>query len=155
MVVQDLCVPNAFLAGGQVRPGGPVWHDEHKTTDGSGTKLKVLVVDDEPIIADTIREILNRNGFIAQSAYGGDEALQAAEQFSPDILLTDVLMPKINGVDLAIMLSKFHPGTRVLLFSGQATTGGVLDEARARGFEFEVLAKPIPPDQLILKLRRA
>src|SRR5262245_45394355 len=121
MVVQDLCVPNAFLAGGQVPPGGPVWRDEHKTMDGSGTKLTVLVVDDEPIIADTIKEILNRNGFIAQSAYGGDEALQAAEQFSPDILLTDVLMPKINGVDLAIMLSKFHPGTRVLLFSGQAT----------------------------------
>jgi CheY-like chemotaxis protein len=147
-------VPEAFLAGGPQRPPLESLEPEGKSVNSSEPKPRVLVVDDEPLIADTIAEILNQSGFAAEPAYDGKDALSKADLCSPDILLTDVLMPKLNGVELAIAVMSSHPKTRVLLFSGQAATGGVIQEALARGFEFEVLPKPIPPDQLISKLRK-
>jgi CheY-like chemotaxis protein len=154
MLQCDMGVPETFYAG-DPPPENTAWNPEDGTIKRSKTKVKVLVVDDEPLIADTITEILNQSGFLAEQAYDGVEALLKAERSSPDILLTDVLMPKLNGVELAIALSSTHPNTRVYLFSGQAATGSVIQQARAKGFEFEVLPKPIPPDQLISKLRSA
>ena len=83
---------------------------------------RILVVDDEPLIADTIVQILNRNGFIATAAYGGREAIDCARLTSPELILSDVLMPHIDGVEAAITIQKFLPATRIVLFSGQAAT---------------------------------
>jgi CheY-like chemotaxis protein len=63
---------------------------------------KVLVVDDEKRIADTLTEILEMVGFQVVSACDGRGALEAAAKFQPDYLLSDVLMPRMNGVELAI-----------------------------------------------------
>src|SRR5271165_1231726 len=82
--------------------------------------LRVLVVDDEKLIADTSAEILQRAGFHARTAYNGWAALDMVASFQRYYLLTDVLMPGLNGVQLAIAVSKRKPGTRVVLFSGQA-----------------------------------
>ena len=153
MLQLDVGVAETFYAGGYPPPEDVVLEREAKTPNGSKAKVKVLVVDDEPLIADTITEILNQSGFLAEQAYDGMEALLKAQGSAPDVLLTDVLMPKLNGVELAIALSASHPNTRVYLFSGQAATGSIIQQARAKGFQFEVLPKPIPPDQLISKLR--
>ncbi len=115
--------------------------------------LKVLVVDDEQLIADTITEILKRNGFNAVGAYSGEQALQIVRRFSPDCLLADVLMPFMNGVDLAITIRKISASTRIVLFSGHANSADLLNDARLRGHQFEVVAKPIHPEKLMQLLR--
>jgi CheY-like chemotaxis protein len=115
---------------------------------------RILVVDDEPLIADTIVQILNRNGFIAEAAYGGREAIEVARRTNPELILSDVLMPHIDGVEAAITIQKFLPATRIVLFSGQAATVEILARARKRGYQFELLAKPLHPTQLIKHLRQ-
>ena len=114
---------------------------------------RILVVDDEPLIADTIVQILNRSGFIAEAAYGGREAIEAARRINPELVLSDVLMPHIDGVEAAIAIQKVLPETRIVLFSGQAATVEILARARERGYHFELLAKPLHPTQLIKHLR--
>jgi CheY-like chemotaxis protein len=114
---------------------------------------RILVVDDEKLIADTIVQILNRNGFIAEAAYSGAEAIEKAERHCPELVLSDVLMPHIDGVEAAIAIRELCPDTRILLFSGQAATVEILARARDRGHIFELLPKPIHPTQLIKHLR--
>jgi CheY-like chemotaxis protein len=92
-------------------------------------KPTILVVDDHKIIADTTAEILNRFGFRAVRTYDAQTALQIAAKLKPDFLLTDVSMPIMNGVELAIVITKLLPATKILLFSGQA---GVSNSARGR-----------------------
>ena len=116
--------------------------------------VRILVVDDEPLIADTIVQILNRNGFIAQAAYGGREAIECARSTSPELILSDVLMPHIDGVEAAITIRTFLPETRIVLFSGQAATVEILARARTRGYHFELLANPLHPTQLLKHLRQ-
>jgi CheY-like chemotaxis protein len=127
--------------------------DEQCTPAPQKSLVKVLVVDDEKLIADTITEILKRSGFNAIGAYSGEQALQIAHRFSPDYLLADVLMPFMNGVELAITIRKISAATRILLFSGHANSADLLNEARLRGHQFEVVAKPIHPEKLIQLLR--
>jgi PleD family two-component response regulator len=79
---------------------------------GLKTSTKVLVVDDKRLIVDTITEILEGAGFEVIPAYDPWEALEAAACLEPDHLLTDVLMPGMNGVDLAIAVRKMYPSLR-------------------------------------------
>lgn len=114
---------------------------------------RILVVDDEELIADTLTEILKRNGFNAMGTYSGKQALQIARRFKPDYLLADVLMPFMNGIELAIQIRKSNAKARILLFSGHANSADLLDEARLNGNDFDVVAKPIHPDRLLQILR--
>jgi CheY-like chemotaxis protein len=115
---------------------------------------RILVVDDETLIADTIVQILNRNGFIAEAAYGGKQAIAIAERHCPDLVLSDVLMPEIDGVEAAIAIRELCPDTRIVLFSGQAATVEILARAKERGHTFELLPKPIHPTELLRHLRK-
>ena len=123
-------------------------------TETQSPAPRILVVDDEKVIADTIVQILNRNGFIAEAAYGGQEAIDLAKLHCPDLVLSDVLMPKVDGVEAAIAIRKLCPDTRIILFSGQAATVEILQRAKERGHTFELLAKPIHPTELIKHLRQ-
>jgi CheY-like chemotaxis protein len=119
------------------------------------TSPRILVVDDEALIADTICQILNRSGFIAQAVYGGQDAIDTARRTNPELVLSDVLMPHVDGVEAAIAIREFSPDTRIVLFSGQAATVEILARARERGHNFELLPKPLHPTQLIKHLRSA
>lgn len=125
----------------------------HGPTEPRHTRRKVLVVDDQRLIADTISEILEGAGFQVMVAYDGWTALEAARRFHPDYLLSDVLMPRMNGVELAIAIRKMLPAAKVLLFSGQAGISNALLEGQKQGFEFELIAKPIHPLKLIERLK--
>lgn len=116
-------------------------------------KPKVLVVDDERLLADTTAAILSRAGFNAKIAYDGFSALETMASFHPDYVLTDIVMPSMNGVDLAIAITKMYPATAILLFSGQAGIADILSESRAQGFDFPLLAKPVHPTKLVEGLR--
>lgn len=119
----------------------------------AGPAPRILVVDDETLIADTIVQILNRNGFVAEAAYSGQEAIEAARRIQPELLLSDVMMPRIDGIEAAIAIREFCPSTRIVLFSGQSATVEILADARALGHDFELLPKPIHPSQLIKHLK--
>ncbi len=82
----------------------------------------VLVVDDETVIADTLGVILGQAGLTVMVAYDGQSALELAKLVPPDLLLTDVVMPGMTGVDLAVAVTRTFPDCKVLLFSGQAAT---------------------------------
>lgn len=127
--------------------------DEGSAEKAGRVRLRVLVVDDERLIAHTVASILNANGFEAEEAFNGEEALSKARQMAPDIILTDVLMPRMTGVELGMRLRDELPQARILLFSGQAATSELMRVARAQGYDFELFPKPIHPDDLISKLR--
>jgi CheY-like chemotaxis protein len=116
-------------------------------------KPKVLVADDERVIADTLAIILNQSGFEATPVYSGEKAVETARVLKPDMLISDVIMNDMNGIDAAIKIRKMLPSCKILLFSGQAATADLLDRARVHGHEFEVLAKPVHPQDLLARLR--
>ncbi|HVP63640.1 MAG TPA: response regulator [candidate division Zixibacteria bacterium] len=116
-------------------------------------KPRVLVVDDERVIADTLAIILNQHGFDATAVYTGTGAVERARSEQPDLIISDVIMPDMNGIEAAINIRSFLPTCKILLFSGQASTADLLERARAQGHQFEILAKPVHPQDLLAKLR--
>jgi CheY-like chemotaxis protein len=76
-----------------------------------------------------------------------------AGSLQPDYLLADVLMPGMNGVDLAVAIRKMYPTARILLFSGQAGITEILRAAQDQGLQFELIPKPIHPLSLIARLK--
>jgi len=123
------------------------------SNNGQPSKPRVLVVDDERVIADTLATILNQNGFEASAVYTGAEAVARARTSRPDLVISDVIMQDMNGIEAAIRIRQNLPGCKILLFSGQAATADLLEKARAQGHEFEILAKPVHPQDLLAKLR--
>jgi DNA-binding NtrC family response regulator len=119
----------------------------------SSKKLRIFVVDDEFIIASSLGLILRNKGYDAVSFSGPLDVLEAARVAPPDLLISDVIMPQISGIELAIQIQQQCPHCKVLLFSGQAATAGLLAEARAAGHDFEILAKPVHPTDLLIKIR--
>ena len=123
--------------------------------EGSADKRRsILVVDDHFTIADTLADILNDAGFEAVVAYEARAALQIAEKLRPQCLLTDVVMPVMNGVELAIAVRQMLPATKILLLSGQAGISDILRQGRQQGYEFELIAKPIHPEKLLDQLKK-
>ena len=116
-------------------------------------KPKVLVADDERVIADTLAIILNQSGFQATAVYSGEKAVETAKTLQPDMVISDVIMTDLNGIDAAIKIRTMLPSCKILLFSGQAATADLLDRARVQGHEFEILAKPVHPQDLLARLR--
>lgn len=115
--------------------------------------LKVLIADDERTIADTLALILAKSGFETKAVYSGEAAVEMAETYRPDILITDVVMDGISGVEAAIQMRSLLPSCKILLFSGQASTVDLLEEARLKEHEFEIVSKPLHPDDLLARLR--
>lgn len=115
---------------------------------------RVLVLDDEQVIANTLALILNRNGFEAHAVYTAEAAIKSARELSPDVLISDVIMDGSTGIDAAISISEMVPHCRVILFSGQAVTADLLERAKASGHRFELLVKPVHPRALLERLKQ-
>lgn len=112
----------------------------------------VLIVDDEKNIADTVALILQDAGYVAKPAYNSSVALSMTPEHAPDLIISDVVMPGMNGIELAITTRRQYPHCIVLLLSGQAASADMLEDARARGYDFELLAKPLEPEDLLKKV---
>jgi CheY-like chemotaxis protein len=115
-------------------------------------KPLVLIVDDERVIADTLSMILSRSGFSTMTAYDGLEALEIARSTPPDLVISDVVMPRMTGVELVIALADIIPACKILLFSGQAATIDLLEKAREAGHTFTTLTKPVHPSDMLKRI---
>jgi DNA-binding NtrC family response regulator len=124
------------------------------TSGISFRKPRILVVDDEAIIADTLALILNQSGFEAKAAYRGPQAVRLAAELPPDVLLIDIVMDEMNGIDAAHAICKDHPNCRVLFISGHGDASGMIDR-HAPHLRCRLLPKPLRPEDLLGILRGA
>jgi CheY-like chemotaxis protein len=115
----------------------------------STSNSKVLFVDDEETVANTLALIFSQKGYDTLAAHSAEQALKMIAEWPPDLAILDVVLPKMNGIDLAILLTQKWPDCRVLLFSGQALTSDLLAEAEKKGYTFAIVAKPIHPAMLL------
>lgn len=115
-------------------------------------KKKILVVDDEHSIADSLAAILGQRGLEVYVAYSGITAIELAEKTMPDLLLSDVMMPDKNGIEVARHVRRKVPGCKILLLSGSMSAVDRLVKADPQGCDWQILAKPIHPKDLLIRL---
>jgi CheY-like chemotaxis protein len=123
--------------------------EENDCRQKSVKAMQVIVVDDEPVIADSLADILEGEGCRAMAVSGGAAAVELARELRPHVVITDVSMPGMNGIETAIAIRQICPDCRIILFSGHGSTADLLEEARAQGHDFELLPKPVRPEALL------
>src|SRR4051812_2282160 len=117
------------------------------------TKVRVLVVDDDLNVADASAQVLHLFGYECYAVYNHTDAIAAAESFRPDVILSDVIMKGLNGVELCLQIKQMLPDCRVLLLSGEVSTAHTLiQDSRKQGYNFELVAKPVRPQELVAKI---
>ena len=91
----------------------------------------------------------------SKAVYSGKEAIRVAKDFRPLLVLADVVMPEMSGVDAGREMCRMVPGCRVILFSGDVNGQELTQEARSRGDNFDFVEKPTHPAEMLLKIRFA
>ena len=115
---------------------------------------KVFVVDDDRNIGKSLVAILALKGYRAEAFTSPLKALESARRNAPDILISDVAMPDMSGIDLAIVVATQFPHCEILLFSGQSATSDLLDKAREKGYHFRLLSKPVHPQTMLAEVEK-
>jgi two-component system response regulator AtoC len=114
---------------------------------------RVLVVDDEENIRLVLRTLLRKHGYEVEVADGGEAALAALDAFDPDVILTDVRMPRMGGLDLlGALKAKQHTAT-VIVMSAYGNVDLAIDAMKAGAYDY--VSKPFKPDEIVLALRKA
>jgi DNA-binding NtrC family response regulator len=116
--------------------------------------VRVLVVDDERAIADSLARILRNHGFHAIAEYSARGAVQAVRNFIPHVLITDIIMPEVSGIDLAEWFTKAHPACRIFLTSANFHSLDSNDLGFEHSGEIAFLPKPMRISELLEQLRR-
>jgi CheY-like chemotaxis protein len=104
---------------------------------------RVAVVDDEQIVADTLAEILSLHGYESKALYSGEAAIEETEKFRPEIVLMDVRMQDMDGIEAAIQIRKQRPTCRIILFTASIMRQSIQARIGILGFEF--LHRPLHP----------
>ncbi len=116
-------------------------------------QVRVFVVDDHAIIAFTLADILRLNGFDAVWFTNSHEALTAAKSDCPDLVISEIGMSGLSGIELGIRLKELHLDCNILLINGYPGHFDLLDRAKEMGHHFQVLQRPIIPRQLIAEIQ--
>ncbi|CAA9289430.1 MAG: two component, sigma54 specific, transcriptional regulator, Fis family [uncultured Gemmatimonadaceae bacterium] len=114
---------------------------------------RVLVVDDESGILDTLRILLRNEGFEPHTAHGGRQGLEMLTELAPDVVLTDIRMPNVTGVELLSAARAGFPDTPVILMTAQATLQSAIQAVKEGAYDY--IQKPFRNDELVTSLRRA
>lgn len=117
---------------------------------GESTKTRVLVIDDDRMVADTLAEILRLHGFSPVALYSGEDAISFVERFQPDIVLSDIRMHQVDGIEAAQTIRQLHPECRVILFT--ASTVNTRMKAAIKQWGFEFLQRPLHPQSVLSAL---
>uniref|UniRef100_A0A7C3V3B6 Response regulator n=1 Tax=Desulfobacca acetoxidans TaxID=60893 RepID=A0A7C3V3B6_9BACT len=110
------------------------------------TKMRVLLVDDEAEFVSALAERLNLRGFDVQAATSGEEALEKVNAFSPQVVVLDVLMPGMSGLEVLKRIKKTHPQVQVILLTGRGSWDGIQG---IREGAYDCLMKPIQIEELM------
>jgi DNA-binding response OmpR family regulator len=129
-------------------PVSDLWN-RNLTADSANFRPLVLIVDDECLIADTLATILGQSGYACIAAYDAESALDVVRLTPPQLLITDVFMPGLNGIDLSVEVRALVPDCKVLLFSGQGSTVDLLGDPKYSVHNFVLLSKPLHPRELL------
>jgi two-component system response regulator AtoC len=114
---------------------------------------RVLVVDDEENIRLVLRTLLKKNGYDVEVADSGESALALVDSFGPDVILTDVRMPKMSGLDLLATLKAKNAIATVIVMSAYGSMDLALEAIKAGAYDY--ISKPFKPDEVVLALRKA
>src|SRR6478752_4635990 len=114
---------------------------------------RVLVVDDEENLRVVLRTLLRRHGYEVETAASGEEGLALVDSFGPDVVLTDVRMPKMGGLDLLSTLKAKGNDATVIVMSAYGNMDLALDAMKAGAYDY--VQKPFKPDEVVLALRKA
>jgi DNA-binding NtrC family response regulator len=112
----------------------------------------VLVIDDDRVLADTLSDILRKHGFKPVALYSGEEALDLAGRFRPDVVLSDIRMSRLDGIEAAKGIRILHPQCRIILFTANAASKAEIELIQGLGFEF--LPRPLHPELVLTALSR-
>ncbi len=116
-------------------------------------KNKVLVLDDEKNIRDIFTLLLQENGYIVEPAANGAEALERAKTFEPDILLLDMNLPDIPGMEVLSRFERLHPKCQILIITAYGTIKSAVEATKLGAYAY--LEKPVDNDELLLMISRA
>ena len=114
---------------------------------------RILVVDDEENIRLVLRTLLKKHGYQVETAQNGEEAQRLLDSFGPDLILTDVRMPKMGGLDLLSAVRAKALPTTVIVMSAYGDTEQALEAIRAGAYDF--IQKPFKPEEIVFLLRKA
>ena len=119
----------------------------------TGVDTSILVVDDESGILDTLRILLKNAGFQVDTAQGGKAGLEALKTTLPDIVLTDIRMPQVTGIDILEAVRELDPETPVVLMTAQASLQSAISAVNQGAFYY--IQKPFSNDEMVAIVRRA
>ncbi len=113
----------------------------------------VLIVDDETTIIESLEGILSDDGFEVMHAFNGYEALKKIETLSPDIVLLDIWMPGMDGIETLKEIKKIAPHLPVVMITGHGTIESAVDATKSGAFDF--LEKPLSIDKVMVTINNA
>ncbi|MFZ2446180.1 MAG: response regulator [Syntrophobacteraceae bacterium] len=117
------------------------------------SKPRVLIVDDEERFRTTLRKLLTVKGLDAVDVGSAAEAFSAMEQNAYDVVLLDVKMPEMNGIEALGKIKKENPDIEVIILTGHASVDAAVEIMKLGGYEY--LLKPCPIDELVGKIESA
>jgi DNA-binding response OmpR family regulator len=110
---------------------------------------RILVVEDERMVADSLGQILRAHGYSVRIAYSAEAAIDLLDWWRPELAILDVMLPQMNGIELAMTLKESFPDCGILLFSGQPSVEALVEQARRDGHQFDILPKPVHPSVML------
>ncbi len=116
-------------------------------------KIRVLIADDEKEFIDTLSERLEMRDFSVTPVYSGEAAIEIAEKVDFDVIILDVLMPNIDGIEALKQIKAKKPLAQVMMLTGQATVNNAIEGMKLGAFDF--LMKPVDTDVLTEKIHQA
>lgn len=128
--------------------------DSHNISDSNhNEEMNVLLVDDEKHFREILAKRLAQRGIVSLQASDGEEALRLLEKRPVDVIVMDVKMPKMNGIETLRHVKERYPATEVIMLTGHASTRDGVDGIKSGAFDY--LTKPIEFEQLLRKIRQA
>jgi len=115
--------------------------------------VKILVVDDQQNVADTVVEIMTRSGYTATAIYGGMEAVKRFQEGDFQLVITDLKMPEVDGMDLLKTVKGIDDRVPVIVITGYGTVKKAVEAIKIGAYDF--IEKPVDRDKLLLIVERA
>lgn len=115
-------------------------------------KYKILIIDDEKIIRERIRKLLTMDGYEVQTAEDGPSGLELFKTFVPNIVITDIRMPNMDGMEVLRQIKEKSPPTDVILITGHGDMTSTIEALRIGAFDY--INKPVDYDELTISIKR-